>query len=62
MPFRQDGILVEWEELLPLQQFAIRVPMYMLHRLDEILREFVKEGLVPNMQKVSKSRSLSRRG
>ena len=50
----QDGTYVEWEEVLPIaiRQYAIRVPMWMLHRLDEILEKFVKDGLVPNMQKV----------
>ena len=28
--------------------------MYMLHRLEEILGEFIKEGLVPKMQKVKR--------
>ena len=35
--FEQDGIRVEWEEQLPLQKYALRIPMWLLNRLPEIL-------------------------
>lgn len=34
----QDGIMVEWEEQLPLKEYAIRVPLWMTHKLPDILQ------------------------
>ena len=48
----QDGTLVEWEEQLPLQDYAIRVPLWMTHKLPDILDAYVQSGRVKTMQKV----------
>ncbi|KAG1678020.1 hypothetical protein FOA52_000816 [Chlamydomonas sp. UWO 241] len=47
----QDGILVEFEEQLPLKEYAIRVPLWMSHKLPPILAVFNNTGHVANMQK-----------
>jgi len=45
----QDGILVEWEEQLPLKEYAIRVPMWMAHKTPDILQAFIQTGRAANM-------------
>lgn len=47
----QDGILVEWEEVLPLKEYAVRVPMWMVHKTPDILNAFINTGRVAKMQK-----------
>lgn len=47
----QDGILVEWEESLPLKEYALRVPMWMVHKTPDILNAFIDTGRVAKMQK-----------
>ena len=32
-PGPQDGILVEFEEQLPMKEYAIRVPLWMVHKV-----------------------------
>ena len=48
----QDGIKVEWEEQLPLEDYAIRIPMWLAHKTPDILDHFIKSGRVARMQKV----------
>jgi len=48
----QDGIKVEWEEQLPLKDYSIRVPIWLTHKLPDILDAFIKSGRVEKMQKV----------
>ena len=43
---------MEWEEQLPLQDYAIRVPLWMAHKLPDILDAYVQSGRVKRMQKV----------
>ena len=47
----QDGILVEWEESLPLKEYALRVPLWMVHKTPDILNTFIDTGRVAKMQK-----------
>ncbi len=47
----QDGIVVEWEEQLPLQEYAIRIPTRFVHRLPEFLEEFEAAGRLAHAQK-----------
>ena len=47
----QDGIRVEWEEQLPLKDYAIRLPLWLVHKLPDILDYFIKSGKVEKMQK-----------
>lgn len=47
----QDGILVEFEEQLPMKEYAIRVPMWMVHKMPDILNTFISSGRVTQMQK-----------
>jgi hypothetical protein len=47
----QDGILVEWEEQLPLKEYAVRVPMWMVHKTPDILNAFIDTGRVAKMQR-----------
>lgn len=35
---------VEWEEQLPLFDYAIRLPFYMIHKLPEVLERVVSTG------------------
>ena len=46
----QDGILVEFEEQLPLKEYAIRIPSFMWFRTPEILQLFIDSGRVKEMQ------------
>ena len=48
----QDGIKAEWEEQLPLKDYAIRVPTWLVHKLPDILDAFIQSGRVVKMQKV----------
>ena len=48
----EDGIKVEWEEQLPLKDYAIRVPTWLVHKLPDILDAFIQSGRVVKMQKV----------
>ena len=48
----EDGIKVEWEEQLPLKDYAIRVPTWLVHKLPDILDAFIRSGRVAKMQKV----------
>jgi len=47
----QDGIKVEWEDELPMFDFAIRLPGMYLHRLPEILHKYVRTGHAARLQK-----------
>ncbi len=51
-PPLQDGIKVEWEEQLPMQDYAIRVPTWLVHKLPDILDQYIQSGRVEKMQKV----------
>jgi len=46
----QDGIKVEWEEQLPMYEYGLRIPMWQLHRLPEILEVLIRKGRVEQMQ------------
>mmetsp|Transcript_1453 Transcript_1453/g.3917 ORF Transcript_1453/g.3917 Transcript_1453/m.3917 type:complete len:533 (-) Transcript_1453:549-2147(-) len=46
-----DGGLVEFEEQLPLREYAIRIPLWMAHRTVAILRQLVASGRAAQMQK-----------
>ena len=48
----QDGTLVEWEEQLAMEDYAIRVPLHLVHKLPDILDSFIQSGRVEKMQKV----------
>ncbi len=48
----QDGIRVEFEEQLPLKDYAIRVPTWLVHKLPQILEALIETGRVKKMQKV----------
>eukprot|EP00195_Chlamydomonas_chlamydogama_P016049 CAMPEP_0202890418 /NCGR_PEP_ID=MMETSP1392-20130828/826_1 /ASSEMBLY_ACC=CAM_ASM_000868 /TAXON_ID=225041 /ORGANISM="Chlamydomonas chlamydogama, Strain SAG 11-48b" /LENGTH=419 /DNA_ID=CAMNT_0049573979 /DNA_START=39 /DNA_END=1298 /DNA_ORIENTATION=+ len=48
----QDGMKVEWEEQLPMKDYAIRVPTWLSHKLPDILQAYVDTGRVARMQKV----------
>ncbi len=48
----QDGIKVEFEEQLPMKDYAIRVPTWLAHKLPEILDLYITSGRVEKMQKV----------
>ncbi len=50
--FSQDGIKVEFEEQLPLKDYAIRVPTWLAHKLPDILEQYIASGRVQRMQKV----------
>lgn len=55
MPFDRvrvcrDGVKSEFEEQLPLKEYAIRMPLYMAYRAPEILKLFVDSGRVKEMQ------------
>lgn len=47
----QDGILVEWEEQVPLKDYALRVPMWMVHKTPDILNAFIGSGRGAKMHK-----------
>ena len=47
----KDGIRVEWEEQLPLQKYALRIQLWLLNRLPEILELLVRNGEAAKMQK-----------
>lgn len=40
----QPDVKVEWEEQLPLFEYALRLPFYAIHKLGDILRDLVKKG------------------
>ena len=44
--------MVEWEEQLPLHEYAIRIPHRFVHRLPEFLEEFEAAGRLAHAQKV----------
>jgi len=47
----QDGLKVEWEDVLPLKEFALRMPSAWMHRLPDILDQVVRSpGKVERMQ------------
>jgi len=46
----QDGVKVEWEEQLPLEDYAIRVPMWLVHKLPQILEHYEASGRLARMQ------------
>ncbi|KAG1657850.1 hypothetical protein FOA52_002029 [Chlamydomonas sp. UWO 241] len=48
----QDGIRVEWEEQLPLHDYALRVPSWMVHKLPQILTHVIHSGRAARMQRV----------
>lgn len=45
-----DGVKNEFEEQLPLKEYAIRIPSFMAFRTPEILKSFVDSGKVKQMQ------------
>jgi len=47
----QDGIKVDWEDDLPMHEFAVRMPLSHLHRLPEILNRFKRTGKAAAMRK-----------
>ncbi|KAG1654903.1 hypothetical protein FOA52_011063 [Chlamydomonas sp. UWO 241] len=48
----QDGIKVEWEDDLPLQEYAVRVPFMYIHRLPEILHRIERvPGRIAQMRR-----------
>lgn len=46
----RDGVKSEFEEQLPLKEYAIRMPLYMAYRAPDILKLFVDSGRVKEMQ------------
>jgi hypothetical protein len=48
----QDGIVAEWEEQLPLREYAIRMPTRFVHRMPEFLEEYESLGRLAHAQKV----------
>lgn len=46
-----DGHKVEWEDDLPMKEFALRVPLWLAWRLPEILDKMVASGQADRMQK-----------
>ena len=42
---------MEWEEQVPLQDYAIRVPTWLVHKLPDILDVYINTGRVEKMQK-----------
>jgi len=46
----QPNIKVEWEEQLPMQDYALRMPLYMVHELPEILELLVNTGKAEKMR------------
>mmetsp|Transcript_18497 Transcript_18497/g.46865 ORF Transcript_18497/g.46865 Transcript_18497/m.46865 type:complete len:126 (-) Transcript_18497:797-1174(-) len=47
----QDGIRVEWEEQLPMQRYAVRLPSYAMHKMHHILDAYVDTGRWAQMQR-----------
>jgi len=47
----QDGIKVEFEEQMPMKDYALRVPTWMAHKLPDIIDAFISSGKVAKMQK-----------
>ena len=43
---------MEWEEQLPMEDYAVRVPLHLVHKLPDILDSFIQSGRVEKMQKV----------
>ena len=58
----QDGNKVEYEDVLPYQQFALRIPFAWVHQLPEILEVVVKRGWVPIMQRRLRCVKLNAKG
>jgi len=46
----QDGIKVEWEEQLPVHDYAVRYPLWMAHKTDKLLHWYMRTGRVAKMQ------------
>ncbi len=42
---------MEFEEQLPLKEYAIRVPLWMVHKMPQILDVFISSGKAAEMQK-----------
>lgn len=42
---------VEWEEQLPLKEYALRIPLWMAHKTDLILQQQIKSGRAAKMQR-----------
>jgi len=47
----QPQVKVEWEEQLPLHDYALRLPFYMIHKLPEVLQRIVSTGRGEQMQR-----------
>lgn len=45
-----DGVKTEFEEQLPLMQYAVRIPSFMWYRTPEILHKFIEAGRAAEMQ------------
>jgi hypothetical protein len=48
----QDGIKVEWDEQLPLQEYSLRLRVGYVHRLPELLEKFEDLGRLKDAQQV----------
>ena len=47
-----DGVKSEFEEQLPLKEYALRIPMYMAFRTPAILKHLIESGRAAQMQVV----------
>ena len=45
-----DGVKSEFEEQLPLKEYALRIPMYMAFRTPAILKHLIESGRAAQMQ------------
>ena len=48
----QDGVKVEFEDELPFELFALRIPSAWLHRLPNILERVIESGRAKQMRHV----------
>ena len=51
-PDMQDGVKVEFEDDLPFELFALRIPSAWLHRLPDILERVIESGRAKQMRHV----------
>ena len=42
---------MEWEEQLPMIKYAIRIPLWLVHRLESILEHYVESGEYTKLRK-----------
>ena len=41
---------MEWEDILPIEKYTVRVPFFVVHALPEILQLHIKMGLLAKKQ------------